>query len=126
QKGISDLAEEGAVQKFIDPLVGEQLPVLGVVGELQFDVLVYRLQDEYKLQVQLERLPFQVARWPRDLQGRPVKELASVSRIYQDVEGNPVVLLEKEWDLQWLQRENPDVVFHMTALNPLDPESHLG
>src|SRR5690606_13576092 len=65
QKAVRELSEEGTVQIFVDPHVGEQDPVIGVVGELQFDVLLYRLNDEYKLDVKLERLPFSVARWPR-------------------------------------------------------------
>jgi len=50
-KAVSQLAEEGSVQQFFDPVVGQQEPILGVVGELQFDVLLHRLNDEYGLDV---------------------------------------------------------------------------
>jgi peptide chain release factor 3 len=122
QKAVSQLAEEGSVQVFIDPRVGEQDPVLGVVGELQFDVLLYRLNDEYGLEVKLERLPLGVARWPKyktDAPGikagdRP-KAINGGGILYRDLKENPVVLVKQEWDLQWLTKENPNLDFHFTA-----------
>jgi len=123
QKAVRELSEEGAIQIFIDPRVGEQDSVIGVVGELQFDVLLYRLNDEYKLDVKMERLPLGVARWPKlkEDQGglkagdRPTS-LKGGSILYNDTNERPVVLLNKEWDLQWLMRENPNIEFHITGL----------
>jgi peptide chain release factor 3 len=122
QKAVHHLAEEGAVQIFVDPRVGDQDPVLGVVGELQFDVLLYRLNDEYKLEVKLERLPYGVARWPRfksDIPGVVAgglpKTIQGGSILYNDLSEQPVVLVNKEWDLQWLSRENPNLEFHFTG-----------
>jgi peptide chain release factor 3 len=63
QKGIQELSEEGLVQVFVNPRVGMQDPVLGVVGSLQFDVLQFRLKDEYGVETKIERLPYQLARW---------------------------------------------------------------
>ncbi|MCB0387080.1 MAG: peptide chain release factor 3, partial [Bdellovibrionales bacterium] len=97
-----------------DPVVGQQDPILGVVGELQLDVLMFRLNDEYKLDVKLERLPYSVARWPR-LDGEPTKELKGGARVFHDDNEEPVLLLEKEWDLRWLERENPQVRFHISG-----------
>ena len=111
QKGIKQISEEGAVQLFIDPFVGAQDPVIGVVGELQFEVLVFRLQDEYGLDVRLNRLNFTVARWPRDKEGKPVTKLNGNFNLYRDLNDEPVLLLEKEWDLNWAAKENPDVIF---------------
>lgn len=116
QKAVQELAEEGTIQLFFDPHFGKQDPVLGVVGELQFDVLLYRLNDEYKLDVKLEKMPLSVARWPRLVDGRPIEGgLQGGARMYMDSEEQPVVLLGKEWDLNWLRKENPDVEFHMTG-----------
>lgn len=137
QKAIGELSEEGAVQIFVDPRVGEQDPVIGVVGELQFDVLLYRLNDEYKLDVKLERLPLTVARWvsykpvessaaeAATLATKAVAKAAPVRKyptsikggsiLYLDRKERPVVLLAKEWDLQWLGKENPDLEFHFTG-----------
>jgi peptide chain release factor 3 len=111
QKGLKQISEEGAVQLFIDPYIGAGDPVIGVVGELQFEVLIFRLQDEYGLEVRLNRLPFSVARWPRDKEGRALDKLNGNFSIYRDLNDQPVVLLEKEWDLNWAKKENPDVEF---------------
>lgn len=111
QKGVKQISEEGAVQLFIDPVIGPQDPIIGVVGELQFEVLLFRLQDEYGLDVRLNRLPYSVARWPRDKEGKPVYKLNGNFTIYRDMNEQPVILLEKEWDLNWAKKENPDIEF---------------
>jgi len=114
QKAVSQLVEEGTVQLFFDPLVGKQDAILGVVGQLQFDVLLFRLNDEYKLDVKLENLAYQLARWPVDKSGKPfLGDLKGPSqlRVFRDVFEHPVVLLEREWDLGFLKEKNPDVEF---------------
>ena len=111
QKGLKQISEEGAVQLFIDPLIGPQDPIIGVVGELQFEVLIFRLSDEYGLDVRLNRLSFSVARWPRDKEGRPVSKLNGNFTLYRDMNDLPVILLDKEWDLNWAKKENPDIEF---------------
>lgn len=115
QKALQQLSEEGTVQLFYDPFWGLQDPILGVVGELQFDVLMYRLNDEYGLDVKLERQPFGVARWPVTENGEPVESLQGGSKLYIDHVERPVVLLNKEWDLNWLIKENPEVKFNITG-----------
>lgn len=111
QKGIKQLAEEGTIQLFIDPYVGIQDPIIGVVGELQFDVLLFRLEDEYGLDVKLQRQSFTVAKWPRSEDGKAVSDVKGVVTVYRDLHDKPVVLLEREWDVNWLQKENPDLHF---------------
>ncbi len=116
QKGVQQLAEEGTVQLLYDPHVGKQDPVVGVVGELQFDVLLFRLNDEYQLDVRLDRLPFTAARWPVDKTGQPPKApVQGGARIFYDDKERPVILLEKEWDLNWLKKENPELEFRITG-----------
>jgi peptide chain release factor 3 len=116
QKAVQQLSEEGTVQLFYDPFVGKQDPIVGVVGELQFDVLLYRLNDEYGLDVKLERLPYSVARWPVKTDGSRVgKAINGGQKLHEDAFENPVVLLAKEWDLNWLQKENPELEFGITA-----------
>ncbi len=112
QQALGHLSEEGAIQIFIDPFVGPQDPLLGAVGELQFEVLLHRLQEEYNLPATLVRLPFTVARWPRDADGHAVTDLKGDFSLYRDLLDQPVILLNQEWDLNWVKRENPDIEFH--------------
>ena len=116
QKGVQQLAEEGTIQLFYEPHLGKQDPILGVVGELQFDVLMFRLNEEYGLEVKLERMPFSVARWPRMKTGDAFKgALKGNPRPFIDQDDHVVALLEKEWDLRWLEKENPDIEFLISA-----------
>lgn len=110
QEALLQLSEEGAIQLFIDPNIGAQDPIIGVVGELQFEVLVRRMEDEYGLTVRLNRLSMTVARWPRK-DGKPVDNLKGSAQIFRDLIDQPVILLDQEWDLNWLKKENPDVDF---------------
>lgn len=111
QEALTHLSEEGAIQLFIDPLVGAQDPIIGAIGELQFEVLMHRMQDEYNLEVKLNRLSFTVARWPRTADGHAVENLKGQFTIYRDMIDQPVILLDQEWDLNWVKKENPDVEF---------------
>lgn len=111
QEALKHLSEEGAIQLFYDPVFGPQDPLVGAVGELQFEVLLHRLNDEYNLEVKLNRLPFTVARWPRTAEGKAVEQLNGGFTIYRDMIEQPVILLNQEWDLNWAKRENPNVEF---------------
>jgi peptide chain release factor 3 len=116
QKAVSQLSEEGTVQLFYDPFWGKQDPIIGVVGELQFDVLLYRLNDEYGLDVKLERQAFTVARWPVNKEtSQVISSIKGGGKLYTDHSERPVVLLAKEWDLNWLIKENPDLEFRFTG-----------
>ncbi|MDD9967552.1 MAG: peptide chain release factor 3 [Myxococcales bacterium] len=114
QKGVEQLSEEGTVQLFLEP-GREKDPIMGVVGELQFDVLKYRMQQEYGANVELQRLGFEHARWvdgpssPEDL------VRARISMGVADVDGRPVALLRDDWELRRAQEDNPDWVFNKTA-----------
>lgn len=117
-EAVQHLVEEGLIQFFYDPNIGRQDAILGVVGELQFDVLLRRLQDEYNLEAKLETLPYSVARWVFQKESdTPYRgELKGVDRVFLDNYEKPVVLLESEWDENWLIRDNPHVRFSMSAL----------
>jgi len=111
QQALVHLSEEGAIQLFVDPVIGPQEYIIGAVGELQFEVLVHRLQDEYNLEVKLNRLSFGVARWPRNAEGKAVTQLKGNFNLFRDMIDQPVLLLNQEWDLNWAKKENPDVDF---------------
>lgn len=116
QKGVQQLAEEGMIQLLYDPLYGKQDPILGVVGEMQFEVLLFRLNDEYQLDARLDRLPYSVARWPVSIEdGKNMKSVQGGGKQVVDDQDRLVVLLEKEWDLNWLKKENPTVEFKISG-----------
>jgi len=100
-KGLTQLSEEGAVQIYQIPDTGQIL--LGVVGELQFEVFQYRLKNEYGADVLLQRLPYQLARWVKE----PVSSPGGL--FVKDEDGNTVVLFENEFSLGWAKKENPSV-----------------
>lgn len=111
QEALKHLSDEGAIQLFVDPIIGPQESIIGAVGELQFEVLLHRLQDEYNLEAKLTRLPFSVARWPRTPEGKAVSQLKGNFQMFRDMIDQPVLLLNQEWDLNWAKKENPDIDF---------------
>ncbi len=114
QKGLVQLAEEGAVQVF-KPMKGSHY-ILGAVGELQFEVTISRLKNEYAVDAIYEHVDIGVARWiscsdPKkltDFQERNMNNLTS------DSEGHLTYLTTSEWQLNFIQEQNPDIVFQKT------------
>ena len=74
-KGVNQIAQEGAIQIFQEFNTGMEEIIVGVVGVLQFEVLTYRLQNEYNVEVRLDRLPYEYIRWVEN------KEEVDVERI---------------------------------------------
>ena len=112
QKGLEQLEEEGAMQLFVlhDGLRSE--PVLGVVGELQFDVLQSRLEGEYGVETTLTQMPYKIARWvagdPDDV---AKMSFPSRARVAVDRHQHAVVLFSSDWELELAQKDNPGVEF---------------
>lgn len=97
-KGLDQLVAEGAIQMFRRTGTFEGEPILAAVGELQFDVLLFRLQNEYGVEATLRREPFTLARWVFGTGFDPKKlnHLESVACV-KDRDGRDVVLLQAEW-----------------------------
>ena len=112
KKGLEQLTEEGAIQLFKRPGLGDQEPIVGAVGQLQLDVLSYRLEHEYGTKVTLSRLPFAVARWPQGA-GFQVSdyEFGDTSMVVLDRDALPVVLFRNTWSLQYAEQRARDVTF---------------
>ena len=62
-KGVLELREEGAVQIMFSADESKRDPILAAVGQLQFEVVQFRLQNEYGAETSLDPLPYSVARW---------------------------------------------------------------
>ena len=107
EKGIEQIAQEGAIQIFHEPgMVMEEI-VVGVVGVLQLEVLEYRLKTEYGVDIRRRDLPYDQIRWiassdkdPRDL------NLTSDTKWVQDFKGNNLLLFTAEWCVRWALDKN--------------------
>lgn len=111
-KGIQELQEEGAIHVFRDLNVGVEAPVIGVVGQLQFEVLEYRLRDEYGVDVQVNNLPYELVRWiPKDEEKVRILKESSMSLVVLDQDENYAVLLLDKWKANWLS-ERYGITFH--------------
>ncbi|WPP40721.1 peptide chain release factor 3 [Paenibacillus hunanensis] len=112
QKGLDQLTEEGTIQIF--NAVSFDDTILGVVGQLQFEVFEYRMKNEYGVDVQLQRMPFQFARWVVAENLDPSKFRIN-STLVKDKKGNFVVLFENEYAMRTAMEKNPDAEFLQTA-----------
>ncbi len=109
-RGLEQLIEEGAVQMLSDDGTSMHEPILAAVGELQFEVVQFRLESEYNVLTALDRLPYQVARW---IDGPPVDPdtltLPSGSRIMRDHFGTQMLLFGSEWSLDYFVQRHPKI-----------------
>ncbi|RPH39464.1 MAG: peptide chain release factor 3, partial [Desulfobulbaceae bacterium] len=117
QKGLVQLAEEGAIQVF-RPMIGSDY-IMGAVGVLQFEVTMARLKNEYGVDAIYEHVDYQAARWVRCTDK---KKLADFERKNQmtlatDSEGFLTYLAQSEWMLKFFMEKWPDIEFHKTREN---------
>ncbi|MFN8251453.1 MAG: peptide chain release factor 3 [Ferruginibacter sp.] len=115
EKGLMQLTDEGVAQLFTQ--FGGTKKIIGCVGELQFEVIQYRLLQEYGASVQMNNLPFYKACW---LYSKDAKKLEDFTRykqanIAEDKDGHIVYLAQSEWFLNTERQNNPDIEFHFTS-----------
>lgn len=112
-KGMTQLAQEGAVQIF-EPVNSLDSYVVGAVGLLQFEVLTYRLKNEYGVDLEQNMLPYGVARWiDGDVNISTLKGLDN-AMVVRDNRDRHVILISNEWQMGWVVERNPDVTFLTT------------
>ncbi len=116
QKGIFQLAEEGAIQTFRRTETGREEFLVGVVGVLQFEVLEHRLKTEYGVTMLMDHLPFRFVRW---VTKSPIPidklKLTSTSGRAFDSDDRDVLLFENEWSIRLAQENNPGLELAETA-----------
>ncbi len=100
-KGVTQIAQEGAIQIFQEYKGGMEEIIVGVVGVLQFDVLKFRLQNEYNVEIRLENLPYEHIRWIENKEEVDVARLTGTSDMKKviDMKGNPLLLFINEWSI---------------------------
>ncbi|WP_261304522.1 peptide chain release factor 3 [Paenibacillus andongensis] len=111
-KGIDQLTEEGMIQVFTT--IGFEDMILGVVGQLQFEVLEHRMKSEYGVDILLQRQNYQFARWIIDEKLDPSKFRIN-SQLVKDKKGNYVGLFESEYALRSSIEKNPTAKFLTSA-----------
>lgn len=100
-KGVNQIAQEGAIQIFQEFNTGMEEIIVGVVGVLQFDVLKYRLENEYNVEIKLETLPYEYIRWIENKDEINLDKLSGTSDMkkIQDLKGNPLLLFINQWSI---------------------------
>ncbi|MFN3677185.1 MAG: peptide chain release factor 3 [Sphingomonas pseudosanguinis] len=114
RKALDDMAEEGVTQVFY-PEIGSNW-IIGVVGQLQLDVLLSRLDAEYKVAAGLEPAPFDTARWIAADDPADLKAFMDVNRsaMAKDRDDNPVFLAKSAWEVGYVADRYPKVRFLAT------------
>jgi peptide chain release factor 3 len=115
-KGVTELREEGAVQIMYSVDEAKREPILAAVGQLQFEVVQFRMKNEYGVDTNLELLPYTVARWV----GSGWEGLEKVGRLFNTVTvrdswGRPVLLFRNIWNCHQVEGEHPSLRLMSTA-----------
>jgi peptide chain release factor 3 len=115
EKGLSQLSEEGATQLFIRRFTNEKM--LGAVGALQFEVVKYRLEDEYSVVATYEPVSWAGVRWLKFLDKKQEEKFCQdySSVIMEDKDKRLCFAVRTEWDLKLAQEKNPDVKFYKNS-----------
>ena len=107
-KGTTQIAQEGAIQIFQEFNTGLEEIIVGVVGVLQFDVLKYRLENEYNVEIRLENLPYEHIRWIENKEEVDVDALTGTSDMkkIKDLKGNPLLVFANSWSVNMVLERN--------------------
>ena len=111
-KGVTQIAQEGAIQIFQEYKGGMEEIIVGVVGVLQFDVLKFRLESEYNVEIRLESLPYEHIRWIENKDEVDVDSLSGTSDMKKviDMKGNPLLLFVNAWSVGMTLDRNKGLV----------------
>ena len=108
-KGVYQIAQEGAIQIFQEFNTGMEEIIVGVVGELQFEVLTYRLKSEYNVEVKLDRLPYEHIRWienPDEINVNQIQGTSDMKKI-KDLKDRPLLIFVNPWSVRMIEERNP-------------------
>ena len=118
-KGIEQIAQEGAIQIFQEFNTGFEEIIVGVVGVLQFDVLQYRLKNEYNVEIRLENLPYEHIRWIENKDEIDISKLTGTSDMkkVKDMKGNPLLLFVNSWSVGMTLDRNKGLILSEFSRN---------
>lgn len=109
-KGITQVAQEGAIQIYKDHHVGMEEIIVGVVGNLQMEVLEFRLKNEYGVDIKVDTLSYRFVRWIEtedvDLDNL---DITSDTRLVVDLRGRNILLFQNEWGIAWVLSHNKNL-----------------
>ena len=110
-KGVTQIAQEGAIQIFQEFNTGMEEIIVGVVGVLQFEVLKYRLENEYNVEIKLEPLPYEHIRWieSKDIDVAKIIGTSDMKKV-KDMRGNPLLLFINSWSVGMTLDRNEGLV----------------
>jgi peptide chain release factor 3 len=114
--GLRELSEEGAAQVFYAEGETGPAPIVGAIGQLQFDVMLFRLEHEYGAPCRFESVGYRYPRWVTGT-AEAIEQAASARgrlRLY-DTKGQPLLLFENEWALRWALENERKLTFHDVA-----------
>ncbi|MBU5301403.1 peptide chain release factor 3 [Clostridium sporogenes] len=110
-KGITQISQEGAIQVFKELHIGIEEIVVGVVGVLQFEVLEYRMKNEYNVDIKLERVPYKYVRWIEETEKEAEKlSITSDTKIVKDLKDRDLLLFQSDWAISWALDHNEGLV----------------
>ena len=111
-KGIRQIAQEGAIQVFQEIHGGMEEIIVGVVGVLQFDVLKFRIENEYNVDIRLEMLPYEYIRWIENWHDVDLDHIVGTSDMkkVEDMKGQPLLLFVNSWSVGMVLDRNEGLV----------------
>ena len=107
-KGITQIAQEGAIQIFQEYLTGMEEIIVGAVGTLQFDVLKFRLESEYNVDIKIDILPYEYVRRvdnDHEIDTDNISGTSDMKKI-RDLKGRVMLLFAHEWSVKMVLDRN--------------------
>ena len=117
-KGITQIAQEGAIQIFQEFNTGLEEIIVGVVGVLQFEVLKYRLENEYNVEIRMDTLPYEHIRWiaNEDIDLEHLSGTSDMKKV-KDLKDRPLLLFINSWSIKMTTDRNEGLILEEFSRN---------
>lgn len=117
RKGVEQLAEEGVIQVLRDDITGDATPMIAAVGQMQFEVFAYRLENDYGAEIRLETAPYVTARRTDAETAAKVATTSGSVRVMKRVDGVLFALFESKYWLDRVVAEHPEYLLEEIVAN---------